>query len=134
MVVYKEDHGGHIETDHQVTCSMPEDTARNFVLPNSTASGPGALREVIENNTTTKYKLSPNGLEITKGHSLSVSMMLKTEMEAVEDCTIFKYGPPISKNKLSQRIGHLWKVKGLRWHRNLPPQETSKVELVMNPP
>ena len=37
-----------------------------------------------------------NGLGMTKGQPISVSVMLKTGMEVVEDCTILNYETPIS--------------------------------------
>ena len=90
-------HGINIETDHQFTHSMPEYVAKHFVFPKFTASGPGTFREVIDNDTTTRDKMSLNGLKATKGQPISVSMMLKTGMEAPEDHNNLNYGPPISK-------------------------------------
>ena len=76
---------------------MPEYVAKHFVFPKFTASGPGTFREVIDNDTTTRDKMSLNGLKATKGQPISLSMMLKTGMEAPEDHNNLNYGPPISK-------------------------------------
>ena len=73
---------------------MPEDVANHFLFPKFTASGPGTLREVIDNDKTTRDKISFNGLGVIKGRSISVSLMLKTGMELAEYCTVFNYGLP----------------------------------------
>ena len=59
-------HGGHIETDHQVTCSIPEYFSKHGVFPKFTASGTEMLRGVIDNYITTRDKMYLNGLEVTK--------------------------------------------------------------------
>ena len=40
---------------------------------------------------------------MTKVQSISVSVMLKTGMEVIEDCTIFNYGPPISQKEVNAK-------------------------------
>ena len=47
------------------------------------------------NGTTTRDKISLNGLCTTKGESGGVSMMLKTGMEVPQNYTIFNYGTQI---------------------------------------
>ena len=46
---------------------MPEDVVKEFLLLKFTNSGPGTLREVIDNDKTTRYRMYLNGLEATKG-------------------------------------------------------------------
>ena len=46
---------------------IPEGVAKNVMFPRFTASGPGRLREVVNNDTTTRDKLFRNGLGATKG-------------------------------------------------------------------
>ena len=58
--------GGHIETNHRVILLKPEGAAKTFVLPKFTASGQGNLKEVIDNDTTTRDKISLNGLGAKK--------------------------------------------------------------------
>ena len=41
--------------------------------------------------TTTRYKISLNGLGVVNGELEIVSVMLKTGMEVSDDCTVFKY-------------------------------------------
>ena len=57
-------HGGNIETDHHVIYLIPEDVEKHFALPNYTTLVPGTLREVIDNENTTRDKIYPYGLEI----------------------------------------------------------------------
>ena len=52
-------HGGHIETDHSCICSIPEDVENHFELPNFITPVPGTLRDVLDNNTTTREKKLP---------------------------------------------------------------------------
>ena len=98
-VIHNTYHGGYIETNYQVIQSMSEDVANKFVLFKFTVPESGTLREVIENDTTTIYKIPLNGLKVTKFQSISASMMNKNGMEVAESCTILNYGPPISQNK-----------------------------------
>ena len=72
---------------------MLEDVEKHFVLPKFTASETGTLSEVIDNDTTTRDKMSLNGLNLTKGQAISVYVMPKTGMEVSEYCTVFNYGP-----------------------------------------
>ena len=58
--------------------------AKNFVFPQFSASGTETPREVIEKDTTERYKISINGLEMTKGESGGVSMMRETGMEVAQ--------------------------------------------------
>ena len=67
-VIKNKYHGGNIETSHQVTLSMSEDDAKHFLLPKFTASGPGTLREVIDNVTTPRDKMNLNGLKLTRSN------------------------------------------------------------------
>ena len=71
---------------------MPTDVAKHFVSLKFTVSGLGTLREVIENATTTRCKMDLNGLESTKGQSISVNLIKKTGMEVEEYCTFLTYG------------------------------------------
>ena len=73
---------------------MPEDVANHFVFTYFATPVPGKLREFLDNDTTTRDKSYLNGLEITKGESEGLSMIIKTGMEVSQDCTVFNYGPP----------------------------------------
>ena len=66
-VIHSIEHVGHIETDHQVTLLMPGDAAKHFLFPNFTYSGPGMLKEVVDNDTTTRDKMSLSVLNCIKG-------------------------------------------------------------------
>ena len=69
--------GGGIKTDHNDIFLMTEDVTKHFWFPNFTTPVPGILREVLDNDTTTRDTISFNGLGITKGESGGVSMILK---------------------------------------------------------
>ena len=71
---------------------MPEEVAKHFVFPNFTPPVTATLREILDNNNTTRDNSYPNGLNDTKGESRGVSMMLKTGMEAPQYYTVFNYG------------------------------------------
>ena len=43
-VIHNTYHGGNIENDHQVKCSISKGSAKHFVFPKFIASGPGTLR------------------------------------------------------------------------------------------
>ena len=74
---------------------MPEYVAKQFTFPNFATPVPGTLREVLDNDTTTREKSYLNGLGMIKVESGCVSMMLKT------DYTFFKDGPPIPQKYLN---------------------------------
>ena len=67
---------------------IPEDTAKNFAFPDFTTPVPGTLREVLENYTTPRDKISLNGLGMTKGKYRGVPMMIITGMEVAQDYTV----------------------------------------------
>ena len=69
---------GHIEIDHHVIFLMPEDVSKHFLFPNFKAPVPGTLREVLDNDTTPRDKISLNGLGTKKRKSGGASMMMKT--------------------------------------------------------
>ena len=52
--------------------------------PNFTTPAPGTLREILDNDTTERDKSYLNGLNMTKGESGSVSMILKTGTEVAQ--------------------------------------------------
>ena len=58
------------------------------------------LREVIENDITTRDKNSLHGLEMKKGKYGGASIMLKTGMEVAQVYTVFNYRPPIPQKDL----------------------------------
>ena len=45
---------------------MPEDAKNKFAFPKLTTPGPENLREVTDNGTKMRYKMSLNGLGVTK--------------------------------------------------------------------
>ena len=61
------------------------------------------LREVIENDITTRDKTSLHGLEMKKGKYGGASIMLKTGMEVAQYCTIFNYGTPRRQKDLNSQ-------------------------------
>ena len=68
--------------------------------PKSTTPGSGTLREVLDNDTTTRDKMYLNGLGVKKSNSISLSMMLKKVIEMAEYCTVFNYGPQITQRRV----------------------------------
>ena len=90
---------------------MSEGIAKNFVLPKFNASGPEMLREVIENSTTTRYKFYLNGLKVTKGQSISVSVMLKAGMKVTEDCSFSTMNPQYHKKGEVQRYDNCGRAR-----------------------
>ena len=65
-----------------------------FAPPKFTAPAAGTLREVLDDDTTTRDKNSLNRLGVIKGGSGGVDMMLKTGTEVTQDYNFFKYGTP----------------------------------------
>ena len=61
---------------------------------------PETLREFIDNDTTTGYKISIHWLGMTKVKSGGASMMLKTRMGVAQYYTVFNYGPPRPQKEL----------------------------------
>ena len=59
-------HGGNIETDHHTICYIPGKVTTYLYFLKFTAPGTVILREVIENDTTTIYKVSLNRLGVKK--------------------------------------------------------------------
>ena len=49
---------------------MLEDIKNKFMLPKFADPVPGTLREILDNGTTTRDKIPPNGLGVTKGQSV----------------------------------------------------------------
>ena len=74
---------------------MPEDVSRHLALPNFSTPVTGMPREVVDNETTPRDKISLNVLGTKKVKYGGTYMMLKTGMEVAQDYTIFNYGPPI---------------------------------------
>ena len=68
-VIHNTYHGGNIETYHVVICSMLEDVTKHFAFHNFTTPGKGTLKEVIDNDTTPRDKISLIELVMTKGKS-----------------------------------------------------------------
>ena len=59
-----------------------------FVFPDFTTPVSGTLREVLDNDTTTRDGISLHGLGMTKGESGGVSMILKIGMEVAQYHTV----------------------------------------------
>ena len=64
---------------------------------------PGTLRGFLDNDTTTRDKISLKVLGVKKGKSGGVAMMMKTGMRLVQYYIFFFYGPPIPQNNLSSQ-------------------------------
>ena len=50
------------------------------------------MREVLDNDTTTRYEIYLNGLGVKKVELIILSMILKTGIELSEDCNVFNSG------------------------------------------
>ena len=74
---------------------MPEDVENNCVLPKFTIPVTETLREFLDNDTTTRDKITLNGLGMKKDKSISVSVIMKIGTEVAEYCTVLNYRPPI---------------------------------------
>ena len=98
-------HGGHIETDNHFICSIPEDVADPFAFPNFTTPVKEILREVLDNDTTPRDKISLNGLGMKKVEFRVVSIMLKTGMEVDQYYTVFNYINPIPQKNVKHQDG-----------------------------
>ena len=59
--------------------------------------------EVIDNNTTTRDKMSLNELGVLKVQSISVSIIIKTGMEVEEDCIVFNHGSPRTQEEVKPK-------------------------------
>ena len=88
VVIHNTYHGGQIETDHHVICSMPEYVEKHFAFPNFTTSMSGTLMEFLDNYITQRDKVYLNGLGMTKCKYQSLSMMPKTGMEEAQEYTV----------------------------------------------
>ena len=82
-IIHNAYHGDNIETDHQVILLMQEDVEKK-TFPMFAAPVSGMLKEIIDNNNTTRYKISLNGLGMKKIEYVVVSMMLKTGMKVAQ--------------------------------------------------
>ena len=71
------------------------------MFPNFSTPVPVMLREVLDNDTTTRDKSDINGLGMKKVEYGGVSIMMKTGMEVAQYYTVFNYGPPIPKQDLN---------------------------------
>ena len=80
---------------------MPEDVANHFAFSNFAAPVSGTLREILDNDTTTRDKISLKVLDVTKGESVGVSTMLKILMKVAQEYTVFNYVPPKSQNNVN---------------------------------
>ena len=67
---------------------MPEDVENNFSFPKFTTPVEGMLREVLDNNTKTRDKISLNGLGVTKCEYGGVSMIIKIVTEVSHYYTV----------------------------------------------
>ena len=68
---------------------MSEESAKHFDFPTFINPVLEILSELLVNDTKTGYKISLNGLGMTKVKSGGVSMMLKTGTEVAQDYTFF---------------------------------------------
>ena len=61
------------------------------------------LREILINDTTTRYKKNLKGLGVTNGESGDVAMMLKIAMKVAQDYSVFNYVPTRTHNKIKSQ-------------------------------
>ena len=52
------------------------------------------MREVLDNDTTSRYIISLSGLGVSNMESISLSMTMKTGMEVGEDYIVLNYRTP----------------------------------------
>ena len=79
---------------------MPEDVANNFAFPDFTTPVSRTLRKVLDNDTTTRDKITLKVLEVKNGEYRGGFMMLKTGMQIAKDYTVFDYVHPIPQNNV----------------------------------
>ena len=65
----------------------------HFVLPNFTTPVSGTLREVLDNDNTTRDKIYLNGLGMTIEESGGISVIMKRRMEVDKYYSVFGYKP-----------------------------------------
>ena len=82
-------HGGNIETYRHVIFLMPEDISNHIVFHKFTPPVSSTLREILDNDTTTRDKISLKVLGMAKVESGGVFMMMKTVMKVAQGYTIF---------------------------------------------
>ena len=87
-------HGRHIETDNQVIFLITEGLANYFLFPRFNASGPGTLKGVIDNDTTTRYNIFPQWVRDKKRKTRRAVYDAETEIEVAQYYTVLKYRPP----------------------------------------
>ena len=67
---------------------IPEDNVNHFSFPKFITPVASTLREVLDNEITTRDKISLNGLGTSNGKFVRVSMMLKTGIKMAQDYTV----------------------------------------------
>ena len=80
VVTHNTYYGGHNETEHHVIFPMTEHMARHLAFYNFATPVLGTMREVLDNNTTPRDKISLNFLGMTIGKFGGAYMMVKTGM------------------------------------------------------
>ena len=70
------------------------------MLPNFATPLPGTLREVLDNDTISRDKISLNGLGVEKCESVGAYIILKTGIEVDQDYTIFQLRTPNTTERL----------------------------------
>ena len=76
-------------------------TRQSIFSPHFTTIVPGTLREIHDNDTTTRDKSYLNGLNMAKGEPGGEYMMLKTFMEVAQYYTVLNYGTPTPQKDLN---------------------------------
>ena len=107
--------------------------AKNFAFPNFATPVPGTLKEVLDNDTTPRDKISLNGLEMKKGKYGGASMMLKTGMEVPQDYSFFNYRPPRPQKDLKSQDITIVVGPGMKPEPHFFYQCTAKRGLVSKP-
>ena len=75
-----------------------------ITLKNFTSAVSGTLREVLDNDTTTRDKFTLKGFRVTKGRFGCVDIVLKTGMKLAQYYSAFNYGPPILQNNIKSQL------------------------------
>ena len=107
--------------------------ANHFSFPNFTTPIPETLMEVLDNGISPRYKISLNGLVITKVKAGGLSMMLKTGLEVAQDYNVSNYRPPIPQKYLNSQDRTIVACPGMKTAPKQISQVTSNRKLRRKP-
>ena len=108
---------------------MPEEMSNHFAFPDFATPVSGTLREVLDNDTTTREKSYLNGLVMKK----VVSMMLKIGMEVAQYYTVFNFVLPSPQKYLNAQDITTVAGPGMKPAPKTFSQGTTKINFGRNP-